>query len=316
MKLLDQVRACCRRRHYSVRTEEAYVSWVREFIRFHGIRHPATMGREEIVDYLNHLSGVRKLASSTQNQALCALVFLYKHVLDMEIGVLEGLERAQKPTRIPVVLTRGEVDAVLEGMSGVHALMGRLLYGAGLRLMECCSVRVQDLDLELGQILVHAGKGQKDRVTMLPRSVLPLLEGQLGVVRGLLERDRAVEGFRGPTLPYAIERKLGRSAMEIGWQYLFPGAGLIQGPHGGLVRHHVDPSALQKATHRAVQQAGIGKRASCHTLRHSFATHLLEGGTDIRTIQTLLGHNSLRTTMVYTHVIRRGALGAISPLDR
>lgn len=316
MKLLDRVRDACRRRHYSLRTADAYAQWVREFVLFHGKQHPSTLGKEEIVAWLNHLSGARRLAASTQNQALCAIVFMYRHVIGSDVGELDGLDRAKKPQKIPVVLTRVEVDAVLGALRGVHLLMSQLLYGAGLRLLECCTLRVQDVDQELGQLIVHAGKGQKDRVTVLPQSVLPALREQVDAVKALFEQDLRVSGYGGATLPFAMERKLGRAALALPWQYVFPGSGLVRADDGRLLRHHVDPTALQKAVHRAVLRSEIEKRASCHTLRHSFATHLLEAGTDIRTIQTLLGHSSLKTTMIYTHVVRRGALGAISPLDR
>lgn len=316
MKLLDQVRDCCRRRHYSVRTEEAYISWIREYIRFHGLRHPSTLGREEMVAWLNELAGARKLAASTQNQALCAIVFMYKHVLGSEVGVLEGLDRAKRPGHIPIVLTRGEVDAVLGKLEGTHLLMGQLLYGAGLRLQECCMLRVQDIDQELGQLMVHSGKGQKDRVTVLPRAIVEGMREQILAVRDLRLQDLETREYAGATLPFALARKLDKASILLPWHYVFPATSLCRDDDGRLRRHHLNPTALQKAVHRAVRASGIEKRASCHTLRHSFATHLLEAGTDLRTIQTLLGHGSVKTTMIYTHVIRRGALGAISPLDR
>jgi integron integrase len=313
---MEMVRAACKRRHYSVRTEEAYSAWVRAFIRFNGLRHPSQLGRAEIVDFLNDLAVKRRLSASSQNQALCAIVFLYREVLGQEVGELEGLTRAKKPQRLPVVLTRAEVDLVLAQLSGAYRVMGGLMYGAGLRLSECCSLRVQDLDFGMRQLYVRCGKGQKDRVSVLPLSLEEGLRAQVAAARELLATDTAA-GFAGATVAYALDRKLQGGLRLLPWQYVFSGSALVtRAEDGTRWRHHIDQTAVQKVVHAAVRRSGISKRASCHTLRHSFATHLLESGTDIRTIQTLLGHSSLKTTMVYTHVVRRGALGAVSPLDR
>jgi len=314
-KLLDQVRAVIRRKHYSIRTEEAYVDWIKRYIFFHDKRHPQEMGERELEQFLNDLAVQKKVAASTQNQALSALVFLYREVLGQEIGWLDNLERAKQPERLPVVLTETEVRHVLAHVEGRHWLMASLLYGAGLRLMECSRLRVKDIDFEYRQITVRDGKGQKDRVTMLPESSAEILKHQLEKVRILHQQDLAA-GHGDVYLPYALERKYKNANREWGWQYVFPATNLSRDPRSGkLRRHHVDEKSLQRAMKRAVLAARIAKPATCHTFRHSFATHLLQRGYDIRTVQELLGHKDVSTTMIYTHVLNRGGKGVRSPLD-
>lgn len=314
-QLLDSVRAAIRLRHYSIRTEEAYVNVIRRFILFHGKRHPAEMGVDEIRRYLSHLAVEDNVAASTQNVALAALLFLYKDVLGIELPRVEGVERAKRPQRVPTVLSVAEVHRVLAGLSGTHHLMASLLYGAGLRLLECARLRVKDVDFERRQITVRDGKGEKDRRTMLPERLAEALRLHLDGVRRLHEAD--VAAGRGEVyLPYALARKYPSAAKSWAWQYVFPAHKLSIDPRTTLVRrHHVGEDSLQRAVGRAVREAGITKRASCHTLRHSFATHLLEAGYDIRTIQELLGHKDVQTTMIYTHVLNRGGRGVASPLD-
>lgn len=310
-----QLRTALQSRHYSKRTEQAYCLWVKRYIYFHNLRHPQEMGEPEVNAFLTHLAVREKVSSSTQTQALSALLFLYRHVLERELGNLDDLVRARKPKRLPVVLTREEVRALLRHLSGTHWLIASLLYGAGLRLMECLRLRVQDLDFATGQLLVRDGKGGKDRVTMLPASVKEPLQQHLLEVRQVHQRDLAAGCGRVP-LPDALARKYPNAAAEWRWQWVFPQArrwrNLQTGEQG---RHHLDESLVQRAVKDAVARAGLTKRASCHTLRHSFATHLLERGQDIRTIQELLGHQDLKTTMIYTHVLNQGALGVRSPMD-
>ncbi len=314
-KLLDRLREALRSRHYSRRTEQAYCHWVRRFIFFHNLRHPAAMAEPEINAFLTHLAVKEKVSASTQNQALSALLFLYRHVLDRPIGDLGEVVRARRPRRLPVVLIREEVKAVLDHLQGHKALMARLLYGAGLRLLECLRLRVQDIDLERSEILVRDGKGFKDRRTMLPEAVKGLLREHLAGVQALHQRDLA-EGYGRVTLPYALAMKYPNAATAWGWQWVFPQENCWVNPQTGEQgRHHVDESILQKAITGAVRKAGLSKHATCHTFRHSFATHLLEAGYDIRTVQELLGHQDVKTTMVYTHVLNRGGLGVRSPVD-
>jgi len=314
-RLLDQVRETIRRKHYSIRTEEAYLDWIKRYIFFHHKRHPAEMGESEMEQFLNHLAVQKKVAAATQNQALSALVFLYREVLDKEIGWMDNLERAKQPERLPVVLTETEVRHVLAHLEGRSWLMASLLYGAGLRLMECVRLRIKDIDFQYGQITVRDGKGQKDRVTMLPESSAELLKHQLEKSRILHQHDLAA-GYGEVYLPYALEQKYKNANKEWGWQYVFPAAQLSRDPRSGKMRrHHVDEKSLQRAVKRAVQLARISKPATCHTFRHSFATHLLRNGHDIRTVQELLGHKDVSTTMVYTHVLNRGGRGVRSPLD-
>ncbi len=313
-KLLDQVRDVLRLKHYALRTEEAYVDWIRRFILFHHKRHPREMGAAEITAFLTHLAVVDNVAASTQNQALAALLFLYREVLQQDLGPVEPVH-AKKPQRLPVVLTREEVRQVLNQMQGTHQLMAKLLYGTGMRLMECVRLRVKDVDFARREILVREGKGEKDRVTMLPESIIPALQAHLERVRQLHQRD-LVDGYGAVYLPYALERKYPNAAREWGWQYIFPASRLSADPRTGVKRrHHVDESGLQKAVRAAAQAAGIVKPVGPHTFRHSFATHLLESGQDIRTVQELLGHADVKTTMIYTHVLNRGPLGVRSPLD-
>ena len=314
-KLLDRVRETIRRKHYSIRTEEAYVDWVKRYIFFHQKRHPSEMGAREMEQFLNHLAVQKNVAASTQNQALSALVFLYREVLKQDFEWMDNLERAKKPERLPVVLTETEVRHVLAHLEGRNWLMASLLYGAGLRLMECVRLRVKDIDFEYKQITVRDGKGAKDRVTMLPESSVELLKHQLDKTRILHQQDLAA-GNGDVYLPYALERKYKHANREWGWQYVFPASNLSRDPRSGKFRrHHVDEKSLQRAVKRAVLAARIAKPATPHTFRHSFATHLLKNGHDIRTVQELLGHKDVSTTMVYTHVLNRGGRGVRSPLD-
>jgi integron integrase len=316
-RLLDQVRETTRRLHYSIRTEDAYVLWIRRFILFHGKRHPLEMGEPEVVEFLTHLAVHEDVAASTQNQALAALLFLYKVVLDRPLEwVNDQVVRARKPERLPVVFSREEAKAVLDHLSGEAWLAASLLYGSGLRLLECLRLRVKDVDFERHHILVRDGKGQKDRATILPASLVEPLRRQVEHVRAVHRKDLG-EGFGRVYLPHALSEKYPEADRQLGWQYLFPARRRGEDPRSGTVRrHHLAESALQKAVKRAVAAAGIVKNASCHTFRHSFATHLLEAGADIRTVQELLGHNDVRTTMIYTHVLNTGPLGVRSPLDR
>lgn len=315
-RLLDQVREEIRKRHYSRRTEKTYIGWIRRFILFHGKRHPSEMGEAEISRYLSHLAVTGRVSASTQNQALSALLFLYRQVLCREIEWVGGMVRAKRPLHLPVVLTREEVLAVLHNLQGVEWMMASLLYGAGLRLLECCRLRVKDVDLVKREIVIREGKGAKDRLTLLPETLVVPLRAHLEVVRKQHETDCA-NGAGSVELPGAIERKYPRAPWEWGWQWVFPATRFYEHPATGRKRrHHLHESVLQKAVREAVLRAGIAKRASCHALRHSFATHLLEDGYDIRTIQELLGHSDVSTTMVYTHVLNRGGRGVLSPLDK
>jgi integron integrase len=314
-KLLDQVREKLRVKHYSIRIEQAYLDWIKRFILFHGKRHPETMGNREVSAFISHLATHRNVAASTQNQALSALVFLYQEVLGRELGWLDDLERAKRPARLPVVLTPAEVRAVLAHLEGRHELMAKLVYGTGLRLMECVRLRVKDVDFERGEIGVRDGKGNKDRITVLPRSLAEPLKSHLEKVRVLHEKDLA-EGFGEVYLPFALERKYQKAAREWGWQYVFPASKRSIDPRSGKERrHHIDEKSLQRAVKGAVRASGITKPATCHTFRHSFATHLLETGYDIRTVQELLGHKDVSTTMIYTHVLNKGGHGVRSPAD-
>lgn len=314
-RLLESVRRRLRLKHYSMRTEEAYVGWIRRFILFHNKRHPKEMGAAEVEGFLTHLAVEGRVAPSTQNQALAALLFLYREVLGIQLPWLRDVQRAKRRPRLPVVLTVGEVQMVLSQMHGLHLLMAQLLYGAGLRLMECIRLRVKDLEFERREIVVRDGKGGKDRVTMLPDRVAPRLQAQLEKVQGLHARDLA-EGFGAVYLPYALARKYPNAQREWGWQYVFPSRKRSVDPRSGAVRrHHLDEKGLQRAFKQAVHNAGLVKPATPHTLRHSFATHLLQTGYDIRTVQELLGHEDVSTTMIYTHVLNRGGHGVRSPLD-
>lgn len=314
-KLLDQVRDVIRRKHFSLRTERTYCDWIRRFILYHRKRHPKEMGETEITEFLTHLARDGLVAASTQNQALSALLFLYREVLQRDIGWLDKVQRAKRPARLPVVLTHDEARGVFLNLHGRHRLMAGLLYGSGLRLMECVRLRVKDVDFGYLRITVREGKGGKDRVTMLPVKLAKALERELGKVRAQHQED-IERGLGQVYLPNAVARKYPQAVREWGWQYVFPSSRLSIDPRTGQRRrHHTDESVLQTAVKRAVRAAGITKAATCHTLRHSFATHLLENGYDIRTVQELLGHKDVSTTMIYTHVLNKPGLGVKSPLD-
>lgn len=315
-RLLDELRARVRRLGLAIRTEEAYVGWVRRFILANGKRHPRDMGVREVEAFLTTLATHDHVAASTQNQALSALLFLYREVLGQELPWMENIRRAKKPERLPTVLTRDEVTALLAQMSGITWLMAALLYGAGLRLMECVRLRVQDVDFARREITVRQGKGGKDRRTMLPAIAADALQAQFAEAKRLHERDLAA-GFGAVWLPHALDRKYVNAARDWAWQYVFPASVRSIDPRSGAERrHHLDESVLQRAVKVAVRRACIVKPATCHTLRHSFATHLIEAGQDIRTVQELLGHADVRTTQIYTHVLNRGGHGVLSPLDR
>jgi integron integrase len=314
--LLEDVRTVLRRIHYSPRTEEAYLHWVRQFVLHHGRRDPRGLGAAEITSFLNYLAVVRRVAASTHNQALCALVFLYQRVLQQNVGDLEGLERARRPQHLPTVLSRQEVIALLQCLQPPFRLIAELLYGSGLRLLECLSLRVKDIDLERRQITVRRGKGNRDRACLLPIRVHEQLREQLERV-GQRHKAELTAGRGEVDLPEGLREKFPGAARTLAWQYLFPAVRpCLETTTNRPVLHHLHDTAVQKAVHEAAVAAGISKRVGCHTLRHSFATHLLETGTDIRTIQTLLGHKDVRTTMIYTHIVDRGPMGVISPLDR
>ncbi len=313
-KLLDHVHDALRVKHYSIRTEQAYVNWIKRFILFHNKRHPRQMGSAEIEAFLTHLAVDLNVAASTQNQALCALLFLYHHVLDIEIGPLDAV-RAKKPRRLPTILTQDEVRAVIAAMSGVNQLIAKLLYGSGLRLLEALRLRVKDVDFAYHQITVRDGKGEKDRVTILPASLVEPLQEHLSRV-GMLHQCDLENGYGAVYLPYALAYKYPNAEREWCWQYVFPARSLSTDPRTGLRRrHHLGESGLQRAVREAARLAGIQKPVTPHTFRHTFATHLLESGYDIRTVQELLGHKDVKTTMIYTHVLNRGGLAVRSPLD-
>jgi integron integrase len=314
-QLVGQMTTALRARHYSRRTEQAYCLWVRRYVHFHGLRHPAEMGEPEINAFLTHLAVEERVSAATQTQALSALLFLYRHVLGRKVGELGDLVRANKPRRLPVVLTRSEVRALLAGLDGDRWLMASLMYGSGLRLMECLRLRVLDLEPQRAEVLVRDGKGGKDRVTMLPRSLRPALKAQLNRARALHQRDLD-DGWGQVPLPDALDRKYPNAPGDWRWQWVFPQQRRWRDPQTGEEgRHHVHETIVQRAVKEAVCSAGIVKHATCHTLRHSFATHLLEDGYDIRTIQELLGHKDVRTTMIYAHVLNRGGQGVRSPID-
>jgi integron integrase len=314
-KLLDQVRGKIRLKHYSIRTEQAYTDWIKRFILHFGKKHPRDMGAAEVEQFLTHLAVNGRVSASTQNQAKCALLFLYKEVLAIELPWLDNVEQAKAPKRLPVVLTRDEIQAVLSRLTGTQWLIASLLYGTGMRIMECLRLRVQDVDFKRSEILIRNGKGSKDRVTMLPLSLVAPLQAHLLKVRELHENDLA-QGFGAVFMPFALERKYPAAAKEWIWQYVFPTTKLSTDPRTKKVRrHHVLEQSIQRAVKQAVRDAGLTKAATPHTFRHSFATHLLEGGYDIRTVQELLGHSDVSTTMIYTHVLNKGGRGVLSPLD-
>jgi integron integrase len=315
-RLVERFRDEIRSRHYSLQTEKAYWYWIRYYIVFHRKRHPADMGAAEVKAFLNWLATERNVAAATQNQALSALLFLYKQVLGQALPWLDELVRAQRPVRLPTVLTEAEVRRLLGHLEGGAWLMAALLYGAGLRQMECLTLRVKDIDFAYRQIVVRDGKGARDRATMLPQNVVQPLQAHLGKVHALHQRDRK-EGFGEVWLPHALARKYPRAKFEWAWQFVFPSARRSEDPRSGVVRrHHLHADTLGGAVKKAAASAGIVKPVSCHTLRHSFATHLLERGYDIRTVQELLGHSDVSTTMIYTHVTDKGARAVKSPLDR
>jgi integron integrase len=305
-----------RTRHLALRTEQAYLHWLQRYVEFHDKKHPRELGAPEVEKFLTHLAVKRKVSAATQSQALQALLFLYRHVLGIELPWLDNITRASQPKRLPVVLTRAEVRSLLAQLQGTAWLVASLLYGSGLRLTEALSLRVKDLALDRGELIIREAKGGKDRVTMLPAALEPALRMHLGRLRSWYEEERRRER-PGVTLPHAIARKFPDAAIRWGWQYLFPAATLCRDPYTKLwVRHHLHEKAIQRAVQTAVLKAGLTQPASCHTLRHCFATHLLEDGYDIRTVQELLGHADLKTTMIYTHVMTKGAKGVRSPLDR
>lgn len=315
-RLLDEVRAVARMRHLSIRTEQAYVQWIKRFIFFHHKKHPREMGESEIRDFISHLAVEGGITASTQTVALSALLFLYRDVLKQDLPYVSQIERARKPKRLPVVFTRDETKRILAELGGTHWLIAGLLYGSGLRLMECLRLRVKDIEVTYGQLTVRDGKGEKDRVTMLPATLMQSLTRHLQKVKLLHEEDLAA-GYGEVFLPYALARKYQNAPKQWGWQYVFPAASRSTDPRSGKQRrHHFSEDAVQKAVKKAIRSARLTKNGSCHTFRHSFATHLLEDGYDIRTVQELLGHKDVKTTMIYTHVLNRGGRGVTSPMDR
>jgi integron integrase len=315
-RLIPSARRVMRTRHLSRHTEEAYVRWIVRYVRFHGLRHPRMLGEKAMREFLSYLAVDRNVTASTQSQALAALLFLYVEVLREPVPWIADVIRARRPHRLPVVMTREEVRAVLRMMKGPSRLVALMLYGSGLRLMEALRLRVKDIDFGLNQVTVRGGKGDRDRVTMLPAAVRAELEGHLAGVRRLHERDLAAGAGR-TILPHALARKYPNAASELAWQWVFPARRMAVDPKTReRYRHHLHETVVQREMHDAVKRAKLAKRASCHTFRHSFATHLLEDGNDIRTVQELLGHRNVATTMIYTHVLNRGPLGVRSPVDR
>jgi integron integrase len=314
-KLLDRVRDKVRAKHYSLRTEHAYVGWIRRFILFHHKKHPAEMSSPEVERFLTHLAVEGRVASATQNQALAALLFLYRDVLEIDLPWVDNVVRARMPVRVPVVLPRADVQRLLDQLNGDFHLIAQLLYGSGLRLLEALRLRVKDVDFEYSQIVVRTGKNAKDRVTILPDALVPALRKQLRAVG--YAHERALElGFAGVELPAALERKYPNAPIDLGWQYVFPAARPGRDPRtGAMRRHHLGETSVQRAIRQAARRAGITKPVGPHTLRHCFATHLLERGYDIRTVQELMGHADVRTTQIYTHVMKKGAAAVKSPLD-
>ena len=314
-KLLDRMRRVMRTAHYSYRSEQAYLDWVRRFIHFHGKRHPETMGKREVEAFLTHLAVDRHVAPATQNQALNGILFLYRRVLEVELPWLDNVVRAKENRRMPVVLSRNETRQVLGILTPPHDLVGGLLYGSGLRISEALRLRVKDADIERRELIVRDGKGAKDRVTVLADSVRDSLRLQIERALAIGDIDRRQQRG-GVILPHALATKFPSARFEPAWQWVFPARSLSHDPRTGLIRrHHIIDQAVQRAVRQAARRVGIRKPVTCHVFRHSFATHLLESGADIRTVQQLLGHSDVRTTMIYTHVIHRGALGARSPMD-
>ena len=312
---MDVIHEVFRTEHYSYRTEETYTKWIKRFIQHFGNQHPRVLGSIEIQQFLTFLATELKVSASSQNQALSAILFLYKKVLSIDLPWMDDIVRAKRPVRVPVVLTRGEVFRLLATLNGVSWLMASLLYGGGLRLVECLRLRIQDIDFEYLQLTIRNGKGNKDRYTVLPETLVSHIKHQMEFVRGVMERD-IKERRNGVSLPDGITRKYKTASLSWSWQYLFPANRYAYITHNqSLRRHHAHSSGLARAVKGAVVEAGIDKRASCHILRHSFATHLLERGCDIRTVQELLGHASVQTTQIYTHVLKRGGNAVRSPLD-
>lgn len=315
MKLLDQVRTVIRKKHYKYSTEQAYIQWIKRYIIFHNKQHPSKLGEEAISQYLSFLAMDRNVAASTQNQALNAIVFLYKQVLKIDIGDFANFERAKRPENLPTVLTVNEIEQLLSAMSGFHSLISKVLYGTGLRLKECARLRVQDIDFEQDLIMVRDGKGAKDRRTMLPASIKPMLKSHLKKVKSIHIQDLHA-GLGEVYLPYALSRKYPHAAKEWRWQYVFPSGVISTDPRSNKRRrHHIDESTHRKAVKKAAAIIGLHKKVTPHVFRHSFATHLIEAGYDIRTVQELLGHKDVSTTMIYTHVLNNGKVGVHSPLD-
>jgi len=315
VKLLDRVRQSIRLKGYSIRTEKTYVSWIRQFVLFHAKRHPRDMGKPEIEAFLSYLVMKRNVASSTQNQAFNSILFLYNNVLDVDMPQDINALRSKKPVRVPTVMTREETLKLIGSMHGTHQLMAKLMYGCGLRVIECVRLRVKDVDFAMNQVIVRDGKGKKDRITVLPEGARPLLEEHLVYVKRLHQSDLD-KGYGRVYLPNALDRKYPNSNRQWGWQYVFPAKTLSNDPRSGIKRrHHLHDSSIRKAIRKAAKLCGIVKPVSCHTLRHSFATDLLADGYDIRTVQELLGHKDVSTTMIYTHVLNRGGRGVRSPLD-
>jgi integron integrase len=315
-KLLDQVRDKLRVKHYAIRTEQTYVDWIKRYIYFHGKTHPKDLGAQDVEAFLTHLAVAGKVSASTQNQAKSALLFLYRVVLEIKLPWLDNVTQAKAPKKLPVVLTVSEVQAVLSRLSGSHLLIASLLYGGGMRLMEAMRLRVKDVEFARHEIIVREGKGFKDRVTMLPESIAAILRAHLVKVKALHEEDLAV-GLGEVYLPFALDKKYPNAGREWGWQYIFPSKNVSVDPRSDKTRrHHLDEKGVQRAMKQAVHDAGLVKPATPHTLRHSFATHLLQAGYDIRTVQELLGHSDVSTTMIYTHVLNKGGRGVVSPLDR
>ena len=313
--VLSRLREELRLRHYSPETERAYVAWVVRYVKFHGLRHPLELTKDDLLNFLAALAVEHGVSASTQNQALAAVNFLYREVLHRPLETVEGLVRAKRPARLPVVMTRDEVRQVLASMHGTQRLVATLLYGSGLRILECLHLRTKDLDLGSHQVLVRRGKGGKDRITMLPVAADRAMGAHLGRVRAIHDRDLK-RGAGRVDLPHALSRKYPSAGREWSWQYVFPAARTyFHPPSGERRRHHLHVSSIPRAVHNAVRASGITKPATCHTFRHSFATHLLEDGYDIRTVQELLGHTDVRTTMIYTHVLNRGGRGVRSPVD-
>lgn len=314
-KLLDQVREAIRTKHYSYRTEQTYVQWIKRFVLFHKKRHPRDMGAQEIQEYIYFLANERKVASSTQNQALSAIMFLYKYVLHMELDISFDIIRPTRPKRLPTVLTHQEAMTVIENIMGLPQVVAKLLYGSGLRVTECMRLRIKDVDFANHQLIVRDGKGENDRSTILPESLIPDLKTQIETVRKIHEIDLK-EGYGEVSLPYALAKKYPNAPKEFAWQYVFPASVRSIDPESKRTkRHHLDVSVIQKAVRKAANIAGIDKLVTPHTFRHSFATQLLQNGYDIRTVQELLGHKDVKTTMIYTHVLNKGGLAVKSPLD-